>query len=603
MGLRREPPDRSENAAGSRPDTRAGAVAPTRARRRWRSARLLVPATLAVVLAVWAASWRPLEVSGAQPQDGFTRVSGVIHVHTRYSDGGGTVEEVVRAARQTGLDFVIVTDHNNLDAKSKEGRYGRVLLLVGTEVSSSAGYLLGLGIPDPAFRFSGDPREALDDIRQLGGVAFAAHPTSPREEFSWRGWDLAGDWGLEVLNLDCQWRDASWPRLARAALLYPLGSRHALLGMLSRPNSVLRRWDALLRHRHVPAIAAADAHSRIALPGKRSLRFPSYQALFAIARNHVLLDSPLAGDFDGDARAILVALAEGRSYLALDALAPADGFFFEAAADGRRWTMGDTVPAELRPRLRAGGRLPRGARLVLLRDGQPIAEGEGRLGYQAPGPGSYRVEVYAPGWGMPWVLSNPIYVLDPVELEARRRSALPPAEASAPVLDRVLDDFEGATIFRPEFDPSSSMGSDVLDPTAPWQGRYAGKMSFRLGDGDAGRHSASCALVTRAPRDWTGAHGLAFAIRGDGTYRVHLQVRDRNPSGRDDGTETWFASAKATSDWRRVAIPFTSLRSTDPMTDGHLDLGQIRLLAFVVDKGADKVGTRGRIWLDEIGVY
>src|SRR5690606_25643630 len=40
--------------------------------------------------------------------------TGVIHVHTRYSDGAGTVRRVAQAAVRAGLDFVIVTDHDTL---------------------------------------------------------------------------------------------------------------------------------------------------------------------------------------------------------------------------------------------------------------------------------------------------------------------------------------------------------------------------------------------------------------------------------------------------------------------------------------------------------
>ena len=38
-------------------------------------------------------------------------VRGAIHVHTRRSDGTGTVDEVAGAAARAGLNFVILTDH------------------------------------------------------------------------------------------------------------------------------------------------------------------------------------------------------------------------------------------------------------------------------------------------------------------------------------------------------------------------------------------------------------------------------------------------------------------------------------------------------------
>ena len=82
------------------------------------------------------ALWRPLAVRGAAPDDGFTRVRGVVHVHPTLSDGGGSPEEVAAAARATGLGFVVITDHNNIDAKRFEGEHGGVLVLAGTEVST-----------------------------------------------------------------------------------------------------------------------------------------------------------------------------------------------------------------------------------------------------------------------------------------------------------------------------------------------------------------------------------------------------------------------------------------------------------------------------------
>ena len=35
-----------------------------------------------------------------------------LHMHTPYSDGKGTHQEIAKAALHAGLDVVIVTDHN-----------------------------------------------------------------------------------------------------------------------------------------------------------------------------------------------------------------------------------------------------------------------------------------------------------------------------------------------------------------------------------------------------------------------------------------------------------------------------------------------------------
>ena len=77
-----------------------------------------------------------------------SRYVGAIHVHSLYSDGGGTVSTVVQAGQETGLDFIILTDHGTLQPRydGYQKYYGDLLLLVGEEVNTSAGHLLSLGV-------------------------------------------------------------------------------------------------------------------------------------------------------------------------------------------------------------------------------------------------------------------------------------------------------------------------------------------------------------------------------------------------------------------------------------------------------------------------
>jgi hypothetical protein len=583
---------------------------PDGARPRGPRPRTVVLALLALAIvagAVYVARWRARPLVGEAPRDGYVRLPGVVHVHTTLSDGAATPEEVIAAAQAAGLKFVVITDHNTLDAKRWEGYHDGLLVIVGTEVSTTAGHVLGLGIPDPVFRFSGDARDALDDVYTLEGAAFAAHPTSPRPDFRWTGWDLPGPWGLEVINGDSQWRSAGRARLTRTLALYPLNHEYALLGSLTAPTEALARWDALLARRPAAAIAGTDAHGQVPIRKERAVPFPSYESLFRLARNHVLLNRAPTGDVSVDAPGIVRALAVGRSYVALDALAPADGFAFTAVGIDSRtshpWSMGDVVPPERGLRLRAGGRLPEHARVTLLRDGRPLADAEGAVDVEAPGPGVYRVEVRVPGWEVPWVISNPISVFSSAAAKERGAAADWPAEPPAPPAVRVIDSFDGPTTFRPEFDPSSSMDAEVLAPRAGPDGSAAARIHFRLGTPGAGRPYVWCALVSREPRDLSGAQGLVFSIRGDRRYRISVQVRDTNPASADDGTEWWFASVRTESEWRRLAVPFSRLRSLDPKTDGKLDLDKVRQLVFVLDQGAVKPGTAGEILVDGLGLY
>ena len=574
--------------------------APAKTRRR-RIALLILLAVLALLL-VRVALWRPLAVVGEAPGDGYVRVPGVVHIHTTLSDGGGTPEDVIRAARTAGARFVVITDHNNLDAKPFEGYRDGVLVLVGTELSTTAGHLLGLGIADPGYRFSGDALDGLEDIRDLGGFAFAAHPENPRGDLRFTGWSLPGPWGLELVNGDSEWRRAG-PRLLLRAALYGVNHRYAYLRSMSPADATLARWDTLLAERDVPGLAGADAHSRIPITKLRALRVPSYESLFTLQRNYVLLDGPLTGQFEVDRRAVLEALRRGRLYIGLDALAPAGEFSFVAEAGGGRATMGDTVPPLPDLRLKAGGRMPPGARVMLLRDGRRVAEAEGPLDVAASGPGVYRVEVQVPGWNLPWILSNPIYVFDAAARSARdRRAGWPPSREAPPAVE-VIDDFEGESAFRPGADANSSVGADILDRRGGHDGKGAARMQFHIGEPTADHPDVFAALVDWTHRDLRGRRGLVFWIRADGVYRVWVQVRDENPASTDEGTEWWFASLKTSVEWRRVAVPFERLRSVNPRTDGRLDLDKVRALVFVLDRGAVKPGARGTIWVDDIGVY
>jgi hypothetical protein len=167
----------------------------------------------------------------------------------------------------------------------------------------------------------------------------------------------------------------------------------------------------------------------------------------------------------------------------------------------------------------------------------------------------------------------------------------------------VIDAFEGSTRLQSGADASSSIDSPVLDPQAGADGRGAARLHCRLGVPSKDHPNPFCALVDWTHRDLTGRRGLVFSIRGDGVYRLWVQVRDANPASTDEGTEWWFASVKTSPEWRRVAIPFERLRSINPRTDGRLDLDKVRAIVFVVDQGSDKPGTRGSIWLDDLGVY
>lgn len=551
--------------------------------------------------ALWVATRRPLPVEG-EPAEDPLRVRGALHVHTAASDGGRPALEVIEAARGAGLDFLVLTDHNGVAGKELEGYHGSLLVSAGTEISTSEGHVLAIGLEAPGYLFSGDGRDALEDVASLGGIAFAAHPDSPEPELRWAGGRLPGPWGLEVWNGDSQWRHAGWWRLARALAAYPFNPRRALLGALTRPGS-LALWDELLAERDVPGVAGADAHGQFRLGEHVALPMPSYASSFGLVRNHVLLEEPPSGAAGPDLRRLVDALGRGRSYVSVDALAPGDGFYFHVAGPDRDWDMGETAAPGPELRARAGGPAPAGTELRLLRDGVVIEASGTALDVPVGGPGVYRVEAHVPGWPIPWIVSNPVYVFDAAAAARRHERAAMPAPPPEPPESVVIESFDPGSGFAAEHDESSGMPGEVVAPGSGPDASAAARLAFRLGTPGPGRPYTWCALVERAPRDLSGREGLLLRVRADGSYRFWVQVRDRNPDSADEGQEWWFASVRTSPEWRQVRLPFRRFRSINPASDGALDLDAIVGLVLLVDLGAAPPGAEGTIWIDDLRAY
>ncbi len=532
------------------------------------------------------------------------RASGVVHVHTDLSDGRGTPAEVVAAAARAKAEFVIITDHNRVDEEIFDrlgGKPGDPLVIVGSEVSTEAGHILAIGIRPPTFRFSGTLREVLDDIRHLGGCAFAAHPTSPRGETRFSREDESGDWGVEVVNGDTAWREASALALSLAAWTYPVNPAFALSRTLGDFSPERALWDRALARRFAPAIGGTDAHGRIPLTRTASIPLPSYEALFGLVRTVVHLNEPLPPTKVAARRAISQALCAGRSVVAIPSLADPKGFSFAAqAASGETFGPGSTLRFAPGLTLRVGGPMPRATRLRLIESGKEVAAGENALDFPVTSPGVFRVEAYTAGEKTPWVLANPISILT-AESELERMLAARPSSEPYVQGTTVIDRFEGPTPFAAEHDPGSRVDDPVLDTAGGRGGGGAAVMSFHLNA--TPRPPVWCALVDRTSRDLSRNRGISFWLKADGEYRVWFQIRDLNPASADEGTEAWFASVRTSAAWTLYNIPFASLRSINKTSDGAFDSGKIAHLVFVIDHGAMAFGSTGRIWVDDLMAY
>jgi hypothetical protein len=117
-----------------------------------------------------------------------------LHVHTLASDGTATVAEVLEAAEAAELDVVAITDHERIDAAlagraMAAERGGRLGVVVGEEITTLGGHLLGLFIEEPIRPFR-SLRTSIAEIHEQGGLAIPAHPLVPAVPLCAQGWAL-----------------------------------------------------------------------------------------------------------------------------------------------------------------------------------------------------------------------------------------------------------------------------------------------------------------------------------------------------------------------------------------------------------------------------
>jgi hypothetical protein len=346
---------------------------------------------------------------------------GVIHVHTRASDGSGTVAEVMEAAEKANLSFIAITDHNVALTPSELAEDPPDLPIIsGVEIGTNAGHFLALGIP-PSWQQpkTKNDRELLAAARAVGAFRILAHPFHPFTP--WTDWKTSDFDGMEIWNEDAAWRQNSFFDLMDALLLYGENDQLALVRLASTPDDNFAKWDELLQQRRVAGICAADTHARIRLGIGKDWKFPGYVPSLKVAREHVLLPPDAGGGNPALASAseLVQALKEGHSYCGLDSLYPADGFSFRVSNAQGSAGPGDTfhlaIPARLQISTPAGSSLPL---IKIFRDGREIDEQEARtIDEPIAGPGRYRTELFLPQPGLSgfrrwtlWVFTNPVYV-------------------------------------------------------------------------------------------------------------------------------------------------------------------------------------------------
>ena len=303
-------------------------------------------------------------------------LKGDLHVHTLASDGVHTVEELAWKARRNGLDFLAITDHNQMstaeDMEYIAAQVPGITLIPGIEWTHYQGHANFLGVDqpsDPPFMANtlAEVQARFASARQRGALITVNHPFEPHVEFKF---------DLTSLPFDCL---EAWNGPMRESNLKAVGLWHS--------------W--LVAGKKVPICGGSDYH--------RDTPF-------------IFLGGPTMGVYAMSAGAsdILAALKAGHSYLTF---AP-NGPSLEMTAGGA--LMGGTVPWAKTPELQLSIEGLHAGDVVRL-----VTQETSEVLFQAPAPGNFRGEYRMPASGfarlevlraflpgvpmLPALLSNPIY--------------------------------------------------------------------------------------------------------------------------------------------------------------------------------------------------
>lgn len=104
-----------------------------------------------------------------------------VHIHTLYSDGQPTVQDVLDyVENKTDLDVIAIADHDIMDgyfeAKElmQEKKY-RFEIIPAEEITSKQGHILGLFLKE-LIEAGMEAKDTVAEIHRQGGLAVAVHP-------------------------------------------------------------------------------------------------------------------------------------------------------------------------------------------------------------------------------------------------------------------------------------------------------------------------------------------------------------------------------------------------------------------------------------------
>jgi hypothetical protein len=209
---------------------------------------------------------------------------GDLHMHTVHSDGDWTIPGLISSARNTGLDFIVITDHNTASHHAEIDRLGnssnQPLVMRGEEITTYGGHTNAWGLPSGTWiDFRTHPGDSyrmsriVADVHRAGALISINHPFASCGGCSWSYEAAVRDFdAIEIWN-------GPWDATDERAL---------------------KMWDQILQSgRRMTAVASSDSHRSVNPIGQPTTHVAAKMLsqptlLKAIRQGHVYLTGETA---------------------------------------------------------------------------------------------------------------------------------------------------------------------------------------------------------------------------------------------------------------------------------------------------------------------
>lgn len=377
-----------------------------------------------------------------------------LHVHSELShDSRGKIEAIVAAAKRAKTQVLMFTEHPSKEKDfyldGHQGIIDEVLCIPGAEMKGMLVYPTLSLAPFAA----AEPKEIASMVRSRGGHVFLSHLEERMD------WQFAGITGTEIYNTHADFKkqmglvqamkNPLWfVRIASLLEKYP---QEVYSALQSYPGDYLRRYDQLCQIHPHTGVAANDAHENVGIQirmgdsdtsivvtdalGDEIVKLPrlGVEKLLSIPPNAAAGDVLLKVQLDPyenslrhagtyllverlTQSAVWDALDRGRSFVAFDWIADAQGFSLAAVQEvetqSKRHEIGSQLSLTDGP-IRLEGVSPLSATWKLFRNGETVETWVGSdCRFDIRQPGVYRVELWLDGGEDPliWILTSPVYI-------------------------------------------------------------------------------------------------------------------------------------------------------------------------------------------------